>query len=57
MSLVIEASFQDGAFKPAEPIPYLSGQRVKLTIDLLPQETAKGSLNKANGCNRQARNW
>jgi predicted DNA-binding antitoxin AbrB/MazE fold protein len=27
MSLVIEATFQDGAFKPDQSIPYPSGQR------------------------------
>jgi predicted DNA-binding antitoxin AbrB/MazE fold protein len=45
--LVVEATFEDGVLKPAEPLPLKQHDKVRLTVEELPAETKSPPLNLA----------
>ena len=45
--LVVEATFEDGVLKPAEPLPLKQHDKVRLTVEELPAATTSPPLNLA----------
>ena len=45
--LVVEATFEDGVLKPAEPLPLKQHDRVRLTVEELPRATTSAPLKLA----------
>ncbi len=45
MTITVEATFEDGVLKPAEPLPLKPHDRVRLTVEALPARTQSAPLN------------